>query len=200
MSRHFELNPLLRSKSRKQPLQLYCADVQIEIKKCTLVGSFSITKFGRPSKPMAKNSPAPARAKNRSVKKQRAQGGYVKKHTKVKAPKMNWTTPDDFRLLKVAVEESLCADKGQKTMCTDMNLLERTLGIIVPTLSGLFKRNVKFDDITVGMVYPIQYGNHNLLSISYKDFLKDIIIEKYNSNDGMKCPEVIRIIVKNGTM
>ena len=55
---------------------------------------------------------------------------------------------------------------------------------------------MKFDDITVGMVYPIQYGNHNLLSISYRDFLKDIIIEKYNSNDGMKCPEVIRIIVK----
>ena len=59
---------------------------------------------------------------------------------------------------------------------------------------------MKFDDITVGMVYPMQAGNCGLLSLSNWGFLKDIITERYNANNEMIHLEVISIIWKNGTM
>ena len=77
----------------------------------------------------------------------------------MKTPKKNWKTLGNFRLLKTAVEVSIFIDKVQITMLTDRTIPERTLRIIVPTLSGILKKYVKFEDITVDMVYPTQAGD-----------------------------------------
>ena len=195
MSRQFELNALLSIAASKKPHRLSCADVQIKLKRGALVGQFSITKVGRPKNPKATNSPVQVRTTNASVQKQRSQGGGVKeKHMKVKTPKINWTTPDNFRLPKAPVEVSLCVDKCQRNMLTDRSVPDHTLIIIVPTFSGILKKDVKFEGITVGMVYSTQARDCSLLSLSYRGFLEDIIIYRYNANDGMRRLEVISII------
>ena len=94
----------------------------------------------------------------------------VEKHIKLKTPKMNWTTPDSFRFLKEKVEVYVCEDKGQKTMLTDRTVPERTLRIIVLTFSVILNKYVKFEDITVGIIYPTQAGDHGILSLSDRDF------------------------------
>ena len=141
--------------------------------KGTTVGQFVITKVGRPGNPKATNPPAPVRNTNASVKKQREQGGDVKeKNMKVKTLKINWKTPDNFRLLKAVVGVSLCRDKGHITMLTDINVPERTLRRIAPTFNGLLKKYVKLEDVTVGIGYPTQYDGRRLFSLIYRDFLK----------------------------
>ena len=100
----------------------------------------------------------------------------------MRTPKKNWKTLGNFGLLKMAVEESIFIDKVQITILTDRTIPERTLRIIVPTLSGILKKYVKFEDITVDMVYPTQAGYCGILSIINRDFLKDIVIEKDKAN------------------
>ena len=73
---------------------------------------------------------------------------------------------------------------------------ERALRIIVPTFWGILKKYMKFDYITVGMVYPTQDDYRGLLSLSDGVFMKDIIIYMDNASYRMRYPEVISIIVK----
>ena len=113
MLRQFEINPLMRRKSIKQPPQISIADVQIELNKGNLVGHFSIWKTFQPENPKYKKIPAPVKTTNASVKKQISQGGYVKeKHTSVNTPKNELENPYNFRLLKVVVEVWICACPG----------------------------------------------------------------------------------------
>ena len=140
---------------------------------------------------------APVITSNSSDQKQLAQGRYFKeKHTKMKIPNMNWITPDSFILIKAAVEVSLGGDKGQITILTDSNIPECTLRRLVPTFSGILKKYVRFKDITIGMVYPLQADDCVLLPLSDGSFLKQIIIERDNANDGIRRLDVISIIVQ----
>ena len=107
---------------------------------------------------------------------------------------MNWINPDNFRLLRSAVEVSLCGDKVHRTMLTDRNVPEHTLRVIVPNLIGILNKYVKCVDIIVGMVYPTQAGNRGLLGLSDRFFLKDNIIKTDHSNNKMRRPGVISII------
>ena len=109
---------------------------------------------------------------------------------------MNWTTTDNFRFLKVAVEVLLCRYKGRITMLTNRNVLERTLRRIVPTFSGILKKYVKFEYIKIGMVYPTQSGDCGLLSQSNRYSMKDIMIKRDDTKNGMRYLEVIIIIGK----
>ena len=93
-----------------------------------------------------------------------------KNNAKVKTPRMNWTTTDNFRVLKPESEAPLCGDKAQRTMLTDRTIPDIKIRIIVPNFSGLLNKYVRFEDITVGIVYPTQSGNCGLLSLS--DFFK----------------------------
>ena len=81
-------------------------------------------------------------------------------------------------------------------MLTNRTVLDRTLRRIVPPFSVILNKYMKFENITVGMVYPTQAVNCGLLSLSDRYFLKDIIIERDNTNNGMRRPELMIIIGK----
>ena len=146
---------MLVSKAIKKPCRISCADVQIDLKKCTIVDHFYIPTVDFPENSIATNPLSPVWTANKSVQKQRVQGGDAKgKHTELKTPKINWKNPENYRFLKMVVEVSLCGEKGQRTLLTDRTVLDSTLRIIVHTLSGILRKGLRFEDITVGMVYP----------------------------------------------
>ena len=95
---------------------------------------------------------------------------------------MNWTTSDNFSLLKADVEVSLCGDKGHRTRLTDITIPERTLRRTVSTFSGIL--------IPI-IVNRVHYFSQK---IEDRDFMKYIIIERENKNYGMRRPEVISTI------
>ena len=104
------------------------------------------------------------------MKKQQAQGGYFKEKNEGEGTKNELEIPDNFRLLRTEVEVYICGNKGQIIMLTDRTVYEFTPKRIVPTFSGILNKYVKFEDITVGIIYPTQAVDHGILSLSDRDF------------------------------
>ena len=110
--------------------------------------------------------------------------------------KVNWSSEYYFPLLKSAVDAYLNENTKQGLLLTNVVVPKGTLKGSAANFSEIMDRGdnvIEFEKITVGMVYPNSY-KESILGETDLNFLRDVIVARYEANTGAGRAEIIALI------